>query len=292
MFLYPDSQAGTNTNVDPHAPIELLPILQTVLAAFGTKAVYSAPALLQRSHETPFCFQHIFAGLSGAQLDHYNGVAKDSRPGGWRAFKEFLATGLDAKPVPRNRRNATNVVVLQRRGSRSLVNVDEIAEVAEKVFSGQGPATVQIIFFEDMPFAEQLQLMAVTDVLIGVDGTGLFNGNFMPEGSTVIRIKPYMLDRLLPGKSGNFKAIWQALGIRNLDWSSNNISTTRASVSPKELQDAIEHADQLPFPTKFSIALKQSTLVPAHEFYELLKEAAEAVDAASQLRPAEDEGKV
>ena len=96
---------------------------------------------------------------------------------------------------------------------QAFVQTQEIAEAARAVFSALGFVKVQTVLFDDMPFVAQLQLMSITDVLIGVDGTGLFNANFMPEGSTVIRIKPYMLDRLLPGKSRNFEAIWKALGI-------------------------------------------------------------------------------
>uniref|UniRef100_A0A7S0Z7V3 Glycosyltransferase 61 catalytic domain-containing protein n=1 Tax=Ostreococcus mediterraneus TaxID=1486918 RepID=A0A7S0Z7V3_9CHLO len=285
MFWYPDTQATLNTNADPLDPLKLPAIVEKVFAAFGTTAVYSAPALLQRSHQTPFCFQNVFAGMSGAQLDHYNLKIETTRPGGWRAFKEFLASGFKAKPVPRYRRNATNVVVIQRKRNRLLVNANEIAEAAERVFSAQGRVTVQIVFWEAMSFDVQLQLMATTDVIIGVDGTGLFNGNFMPEGSTVIRIKPYMLDRLIPGRSRNFEVIWQTLGIRYLAWSSNNTSTTRARVSLKKLQDAIDHADQLPFVTKFNIALKQDTNVTMDDFYPLLEEAAKAANVVSQFQP-------
>lgn len=281
MFWYPDSEVDSNANADPLDPLELQPILKRVFAAFGTAAVYSAPALLQRSHHTPFCFQHVFAGMSGAQLDHYNFEIETTRPGGWRAFKNFLASELNAKPVPRYRRNATNVVVIQRKENRFLMNANDVAEAAERVFSAQGPATVQIVFFETMTFAAQLELMAITDVLIGIEGTGLFNGNFMSEGSTVIRIKPYMLDHLVLGTGKNLEVIWQALGIRYLAWSSNDISTTRAQVSLKELQDAVDHPDELPWLTKFNIGYRQDTNVIIDDFYPLLEEAANAV---SQLQ--------
>ena len=280
MFWYPDSEVASNTNDDPLDPLALLPVVEKVFAAFGSAAVYSAPALLQRSHQTPFCFQNVFAGMSGAQLDHYNFKIETTRPRGWRAFQEFLVREFKAKPVPRYRRNATNVVVIQRKENRFLLNANEIAEAAERVFSAQGPATVQVVFFETMSFAAQLQLMATTDVLIGVEGTGLFNANYMSEGSTVIRIKPYMLDHLVPGTGKNLEVIWDALGIRYLAWTSNNTSTTRAHVSLKELQDAIDHADELPWLTKFHIAYKQDTNVTIDDFYPLLEEAAKAVNVS------------
>ena len=288
MFWYPDSQAVTKPTADPLDPLDLLespPVVEKVFAAFGTAAVYSAPALLQRSHQMPVCFENVFAGLSGAQLDHYNFDIETTRPGGWRAFKDYLAKEFQAKPVPRNRRNATNVVVVQRKENRLLVNANEVAEAAERVFSAQGPATVQIVFFETMSFAAQLQLMATTDVLIAVEGTGLFNGNYMSEGSTVIRIKPYMLDHLVLGTGKNHEVIWDALGIRYLAWSSNNISTTRPPVSLKELQDAVDHPDELSWLTKFNIAYKQDTSVTIDDFLPLLEEAAKAAIAASQHQP-------
>ena len=168
------------------------------------------------------------------------------------------------------------MVVVQRKENRFLVNADEVAEAAKRVYSAQGPTTVQIVFFETMPFAAQLQLMATTDVLIGVEGTGMFNGNYMSEGSTVIRIKPYMLDHLMPGTGRNHEVIWEALGIQYFVWSSKDINTTRASVSLEELQGAIDNPDSLPWITKFDIAYKQDTVVSMDDFYPLLEEAAKA----------------
>ncbi len=283
VFLYPDSPAASSMSSDPFAPAKLLPLVETVMAAFGTAAVYSAPALLDSSHDEALCFENLFAGMSGAQLDHYNTAAETTnRPAGWRSFKAYLGDQLHAIPMPRCRRNATNIVVLQRKGSRALLNIEEIADVARAVFSVHSLTKVQVVVFDDMPFPAQLQLMSVTDVLIGVDGTGLFNANFMSEGSTVIRIKPYMLDRLLPGKSDNFIAIWEALGIRHLEWSSNDISTTTPSVSLQELEDAVDNAHHLPYLAKFKIALNQGTRVAMETFGLLLEQAAKSASAASR----------
>lgn len=174
-------------------------------------------------------------------------------------------------------------MVVQRKGPRSLKNAEEIAEAALVVFSVHGqPARVQVVFFEDMPFASQLQLMAVTDILIGVDGTGLFNANFMSEGSVVVRIKPYMLDTLVPNKSNNFKVIWRALGIQQLEWSSNRTSTTTPSVPLQVLLQAVKHADQLPFETRSPIALTQQTYVTIDTLWPVLEEAANAVNVGAR----------
>jgi len=99
----------------------------------------------------------------------------------------------------------------------------------------------------------------------------------------VIRIKPYMLDHLVPGTGINHEVIWDALGIRYLAWTGNSTSTTRAHVSLKELQDAIDHPDELPWLTKFNIAYKQDTKVTMDEFHPLLEEVAKVV--VSQFQP-------
>jgi hypothetical protein len=44
--------------------------------------------------------------------------------------------------------------------------------------------------FEKLSFTDQVRFMAETDVLIGVHGGGLNNGQFMAEGSVVIDILP------------------------------------------------------------------------------------------------------
>ena len=221
----------------------------------------STPALTSNA----VCFKNVFADMSGAQLDHYNFKIETTRPRGWRAFQEFLVREFKAKPVPRYRRNATNVVVIQRKENRFLLNANEIAEAAERVFSAQGPATVQVVFFETVSICCATAAYGDNRRTYWCPGYWAVQCQLYVEGSTVIRIKPYMLDHLVPGTGKNLEVIWDARHtVFSLD--SNNTSTTRAHVSLKELQSAIDHADELPWLTKFHIAYKQDTNVTIDDF--------------------------
>lgn len=166
--------------------------------------IWSLPALLQRSQREAICLERARVGLYGARLDHYNKQVTD---GDWRTFHSALASHFDAQPVPRCKRNATSIIIINRASRRRILNGKEVADLSQKVFNASPayPAISAVQYLEGRTFSEQIRMMASNDVLIGMDGTGLFNGNFMPYGSTVIRVKPYALDLVLPGKSGNFK---------------------------------------------------------------------------------------
>ena len=60
--------------------------------------------------------------------------------------------------------------------------------------------------------------------MLGVDGTGLFNANWMQPGSGVIYVLPYMAAAVIPRKGDTFVRLWRALGLRTyrMDVTSRN----------------------------------------------------------------------
>ena len=49
--------------------------------------------------------------------------------------------------------------------------------------------------------------------MLGADGTGLFNANWMQPGSAVVYVMPYLAASALPHKGENFVRLWRALGL-------------------------------------------------------------------------------
>lgn len=279
LFLYPD------------LPARLLrwsqELWQPVISPSSTAAeifrvltrhpAMSLPALLNNSTTQAFCFRKLTLGLSGSTLDHYMPRVP---PGHWRIFIDALADGMNARAVPRCHRATTNIVVVQRRKSRRFLNAEEMASAVHELFdrSSAGPVHVQVVLFEDLAFAQQAQLMSQTDIMIGVDGTGLFNGNFMPPGSYVVRVKPYALDVLIPGKSGNFKRIWEALGLRQLEWTATQLNQTEPAIGVGQLQALIaatQNGTALTRSQRTGPALSQNTRVDVSELRRLLMDAVE-----------------
>lgn len=192
---------------------------------------------------------------------------------------------VSTRPIPRCNRTTTNVVVVQRKGKRRILNVDELAAAVQKLFgtsSEFGRGHVHVVAFEELSFAQQAQLMARTDVMNGVDGTGLFNGNFMPTGSYVLRIKPYALDILIPGKSGNFKLIWRALGIHQLEWGAKYLNQRQPSMGAEKLQalvDAVQRGEKRSRVQRTRPALGQDTRVDVVEIQRMLAEVLREIHA-------------
>jgi hypothetical protein len=281
LFIYPDIKLDGRWMTSLWQPmLSKASTSAEILGVFTRHPAMSLPALLRSSATQAFCFRKLTLGLSGSMLDHYLRKVPEEH---WRIFIDALAAGFDATPIPRCSRAATNVVVVQRK-TRRILNPDELAGAVEELFrsSALGQGHVQVVVFEELSFAQQVRLMARTDVMIGVDGTGLFNGNFMPTGSYVLRIKPYALDILIPGKSGNFKRIWQALGIQQLEWGAKYLNQTTPSTGAKHLQalvDAVQRGEKPSRLERFQSALAQDTRVDVVEIQQMLTEVLREIHA-------------
>jgi len=102
--------------------------------------------------------------------------------------------------------------------------------------------------------------MAVTDVLFGMDGTGLMNGLFMPEGGVVVHARPYGCSRALSGKEINFDRLWVSNPGRVIRYESRKIKST---VFPTDIREVAEVAFNLSTPNSYRapFILKQHSIV-------------------------------
>jgi hypothetical protein len=88
------------------------------------------------------------------------------------------------------RQRKMKVTIVMKSGkSRSILNIDDIIRVIKRSGSvDEQWLDSHMLVFETLSFSEQVQIMAHTDVFVGVHGAALFNGIFMQEGSAVLEI--------------------------------------------------------------------------------------------------------
>jgi len=83
------------------------------------------------------------------------------------------------------------VLVLRRSKDRLIVNEDELV-ARLRALPGVDVTVVQL---ESFSYAEQLALLARTDVLVGAHGSGLANLMFLPRKAGLVEIFPYVFSR-------------------------------------------------------------------------------------------------
>ncbi|CAF1017203.1 unnamed protein product [Brachionus calyciflorus] len=78
-------------------------------------------------------------------------------------------------------------VVIVKRKNRLIVNQNELEEFLKQKF---GEYNVDVVYFEELSFIQQVEKVTKAKLLIGVHGAGLTNSIFLPTLSTVIEITP------------------------------------------------------------------------------------------------------
>ncbi len=75
-------------------------------------------------------------------------------------------------------------------GNRYAINEAQlIAEL--RSYCAEHALELQVVDFAELTFAQQVEAMARTAVLVGVHGAGLVNSLFLPKGSAVIELLPH-----------------------------------------------------------------------------------------------------
>ena len=94
--------------------------------------------------------------------------------------------------VPQNmqqKKTKPRLLFIQRRSwKRIWYNLDQTIKDCNA--ASQGLFECTIIYFEDMSHIQAIWTMQITDILIGIHGSGLVNGIFMGERATVLEITP------------------------------------------------------------------------------------------------------
>ena len=166
------------------------------------------------------CFDELLVGATCSSLDHYSRSYEAEHA---IAFRNSLAAAVLRKPLanPLGWRTSVSggateplrVLLVDRIASRRLLNAPALLGAMRRV-QGVDAMAARLVRFEGMPLHRQMSIAAAACFMFGMDGTGLFNANFMRPGCTVAHVFPFGTRELLPDKSSNFVRLWQALGLR------------------------------------------------------------------------------
>lgn len=117
----------------------------------------------------------------------------------------FLSTFGGVPDDMLKKKTKPRILFIQRRSwKRVWDNLNRT--VADCNAASNGAFECEIIFFEDMSHIEAIWTMQLTDILVGIHGSGLVNAIFMEERATLLEVIPghgpdYLFDRKSNGGS-------------------------------------------------------------------------------------------
>ncbi|GLJ48843.1 hypothetical protein SUGI_1030120 [Cryptomeria japonica] len=291
LYAYGDSiESHNRQKAQENFPFFDMKRLDPLMRMFSGQPVRALANLLKQSDRHPVCFSYLVVGLSGADLDHYNFHAPLKR---WREFSSAVKSHFNVKDPPRvNDFNLERVApqdalghgsnpdkelgkmtaiswkdlpgrprltMVDRKSSRVIINVRELQRIA--VESGYFKS-VELAYPEEMSMEDQVRLMGATDVLFGMDGTGLMNGIFLPEGGAVVHVRPFGCKEFLPGKGINFDRLFGGNPGRVIRYESGERNSSRFATKITEVPELVfSHNSFVTVGYRFSFILKQDTLV-------------------------------
>jgi hypothetical protein len=98
-------------------------------------------------------------------------------------FNDFKNTILNNFDIEYKKNNTKNISFILRKGTREITNIDFVKDKLQSY-------NINYIYLENHNVKEQLEIIANTDILIGVHGAGLSWCIFMKNGSTLIEMYP------------------------------------------------------------------------------------------------------
>ena len=117
---------------------------------------------------------------SKVEFESINGLhTKQSEP----MFNDFKLFILNNYNIIQSSKSKKNVTFVLRRESRKILNIEEIQNLLKNI-------DIKYIFLEDYSIREQLNIIANTDIMVGVHGAGLIWSIFMKNDSLLIEIYP------------------------------------------------------------------------------------------------------
>ena len=98
-------------------------------------------------------------------------------------FDNFKKTILNNFDIEYRKNSTKNITFILRNGTREITNIDYVKDNLQSY-------NINYIYLENHTVKEQLEIIANTDILIGVHGAGLSWCIFMKNGSTLIEMYP------------------------------------------------------------------------------------------------------
>ncbi|KAI9033145.1 hypothetical protein DFJ74DRAFT_149065 [Hyaloraphidium curvatum] len=233
--------------------------------------------LVKQSNMSSMFFERLVLGISRT-LDHYN----VTNPNLLRSFSEVARSGLAPGSGGTASISGPRILVVHRNHSRRILNEAELlSNLSDWAHALQPPGAVKSTLLEGLSMAQTVTLMRHTDVLIGLDGTGLLNAVFMkyPCGA-MIRLQNFGGETVLPSKGENFDKVAKAAAGLALFWEckSRSCAGLKAAQS-REDEIALEAADtknesavqDLSYRDKFRFVAGQDLRVDCAEVLQLVQ---------------------
>jgi hypothetical protein len=135
------------------------------------------------------CFVEIFGGhrVFNPASPKVDKLVRRMRESIWTAFDMrpgmFAAVNMSTTPVqgqPRPLRQGGRVLFSLRRGSREIVNEDEVKSIFGSMIGKKATFEVTFADFATLPARDQVALVASSQVLVGVHGQGLAYTAMLP----------------------------------------------------------------------------------------------------------------
>lgn len=184
---------------------------------------YSLPA------NTGICIEEALVGSPCATLDEYSGqFIKEHDAGlvaGFRRFHGQLMSAVMQRPItfagipPPSLGSSVlppdglQIMLVGRRHNRLWLNQRDVLSAVSGI---TGVRAAELVHWEGLSLRAQMERCMRADVLMGMHGTGLANGNWMRTGSTVVVLVPYGNKRARPNLAENFRGMWDAVGVHSV----------------------------------------------------------------------------
>jgi capsular polysaccharide biosynthesis protein len=98
-------------------------------------------------------------------------------------FDDFKQTILTNFCIEYEKKNTQNITFILRKGTREITNINYVINQLQSY-------NIRYIYLENYTIKKQLEIIANTDILIGVHGAGLTWCVFMKDDSTLIELYP------------------------------------------------------------------------------------------------------
>ncbi|KAF2835556.1 glycosyltransferase family 61 protein [Patellaria atrata CBS 101060] len=194
----PDTQVIITDSHPDHNLYELWNLL-------GFKSVMRLPDYLASENAT--CLDNVLFPLAGGSNTMWHGDwrLKDCRNS--RFLDIFIDRIMGHYGIDHTRKSDGPIVVtfIDRRGRRKFRDQAKHVKRFQENFPN---VKVNVVDFADIPYSEQIRIVAKSDILAGIHGAALTHAMYLPPQSSVVEIQPYKL------KHRGFRNLAKLLGHR------------------------------------------------------------------------------
>ncbi|XP_072982984.1 alpha-1,3-arabinosyltransferase XAT3-like [Typha latifolia] len=230
------------------------------------------------------CFPFVHVGLKSHKV---LGIDPSKSPNGYSItdFRNFLRTIFllkrsYTKSISKQSRRKPRLLIVLRKGSRSLTNEKEVIEMAKRV----GYKVITAGPEETNDLSRFAQVVNSCDVMMGVHGAGLTNMLFLPTNATLIQIIPWGVGS--DGCRYIFGEPAPDMGIRYVDYEIREEESTLTERYPRDhavFKDPIS-IHKLGFNTLWSIFLnEQKVKLDVSRFRSLLVQVLHSVKQETKI---------